>query len=218
MRRRFGATKNFAASLPGDLFNAPTCGPYVGCARSSPQLPHPASSLFFQGLGAAMASRLPYPRSHDPRPTTHDHRRHRTTTPPPCPSRLPPNSPCWRRRPAPASSRSHCSPPPSRIPLPRAAATAARQVLRSSSGPRRRRAPNMYAHPSLPFVLCETEHPNPGYICIQIWSNFKDIRGTYARPMSFTGSFTGSAPATLMRYWSWSAQSARPAQAGWRPR
>ena len=33
---------------------------------------------------------------------------------------------------------------------------------------RRRRAPNRYAHPSLPFVLCETEHPNPGYICIQI--------------------------------------------------
>jgi hypothetical protein len=29
-----------------------------------------------------------------------------------------------------------------------------------------RRAPNRYAHPSLPFVLCETEHPNPGYIFI----------------------------------------------------
>jgi hypothetical protein len=38
--------------------------------------------------------------------------------------------------------------------------------IRRRRGPRQR--PNRYAHPSLPFVLCETKHPNPGYICIQI--------------------------------------------------
>jgi hypothetical protein len=43
-----------------------------------------------------------------------------------------------------------------------------RAIIDRDGNLRRRRAPNRYAHPSLPFVLCETEHRYSGYICIQI--------------------------------------------------
>jgi hypothetical protein len=60
-----------------------------------------------------------------------------------------------------------------------AIAAALSQVLRSVSWAlRRRRAPNRYVQPtpSLPFLLCETEHPDPSLRYLysdRIWSNYE---------------------------------------------
>jgi len=77
--------------------------------------------------------------------------------------------------------------PPPPTPPPYARCRGLRRYLR------RRRAPTRYSHPfsSLPFLLCETEHPNPnlnlfGYLMSTSFEIFAKIIGC-------TCPFTGSA-------------------------
>ena len=158
MPRSFGSSLCLHRAIP--RVPATTCGPCL--RRMCAQLPATAPSRVLSplpGFGRRLGELPALPPQ--PRPTTVD-----ATGPPHLLLALPG---CLPILPADAGG----------LPLPHHAHAAALRHPASRclappppharcSGLRRRRAPNRYAHPSLPFVLCETEHPNPGYICIQI--------------------------------------------------